>query len=76
MFYCQITKKMSQPGDKLHKVVVERRERVYTRTVVDKETRQEMVEEIGRGWEIVKEVNATEEGARLYAEWQNEKDNP
>jgi hypothetical protein len=67
MFLCEVTKKMSRHGEECCKVVVERRERVYTRHVIDRENNTEFDEEIGRGWEIVKEVDATEDGAKLYS---------
>lgn len=66
MFYCQITGKLSKPGAKQNKVVVETRERVYTKRVRNEETREWETVEIGRGWEIVRELNASDEGV---AEW-------
>lgn len=56
MFRCQVTGKMSQPGDKCNKIVVERRERLYKRDG----------EVIARGWEVVREINATDEGLALW----------
>jgi len=47
---------MSQPGDKCNKIVVERRERLYKRDG----------EVIARGWEVVREINATDEGLALW----------
>jgi len=66
MFYCQITGKLSKPGEKLNKVVVATRERVYTKRVRNEDTREWETVEIGRGWEIVRELNASTEGV---AEW-------
>lgn len=57
MFKCQITGKMSRPGDKCNKVVTEVRERVYL---------NDEGEVVGRGFEIVKEVNATDAGVALW----------
>lgn len=56
MFYCQVTGKLSKPGDKCNKIVVERRERLYKRDG----------EVIARGWEVVREINATDEGLALW----------
>ena len=66
MFKDQFTGKVSKPGEKLRKIVVEKREKVYHRTVRDMETGKPMVVEVGRGWEIVKELSLSEEGERLY----------
>jgi hypothetical protein len=51
MFYCQACNKLSQPGEKPRRVVVETRDRVYTRKKGDKEII------LGRGTEIVREVD-------------------
>lgn len=56
-------------SEKLTKIVVEKRERVYTRRVRNEETGKWEDVEIGRGWEIVRELNASEEGAALWASW-------
>lgn len=56
MFRCQITNKLSKPGEKCNKIVVERREKLYKREG----------EVIARGWEIVREISATDEGLALY----------
>ena len=56
MFKCQVTNKLSQPGEKCNKIVVEKRERIYMR---DNEV-------IARGWEVVREINATDEGLRRW----------
>ena len=66
MFYCQITGRLSKQGEKLNKVVVETRERVYTKRVRNEETREWETIEIGRGWEIVRELNASDAGVQ---EW-------
>lgn len=68
MFYCQVTGKLSKPGEKCHKVVTQKAARVYTKMIRDEETRKMVRVEIGRGWEIVKEIDASEEGARLWNE--------
>jgi hypothetical protein len=64
MYRCQVTNKISKPGEKLNKIIVSTREKIYTQKIWEDD---ELVEiEIGRGWEIVKEINATDEGVRIY----------
>jgi hypothetical protein len=65
MFKCQITGKISRPGEKLNRVVVATREKTYYRTYIDEEGNK-ITEEAARGWEIVKEANASTEGLDLY----------
>lgn len=68
MFYCQVTNRLSKPGEKCRKIVTEKRERVYSKRVRDMETGKLNTIEIGRGWEIVTEINATEEGEKIWLE--------
>ena len=68
MFICQVTGKVSQVGEKLNRLVVKTRPRVYTRKEKDLETGEWVETLVGRGFEIVKELQATEEG---LVEWQN-----
>ena len=68
MFMCQVSGKMSKVGEKLRKVVVATRQREYKEWVYDEETRRSNELVVGHGWEIVKELNASEEGeARFLA---------
>lgn len=64
MFKCQVTGKTSKRGEKCNKIVVKTRDRVYTEMVWEDDQQVEI--EVARGWEIVKEINATDEGVRLY----------
>lgn len=59
MFRCGVTGRLSMPGEKCNKIVVESRERVYT----DRDGNV-----IGRGFEIVKEINATDAGLAAWKE--------
>lgn len=68
MYICQVTGKVSLPGEKLNRIVVKTRPRVYTRMEKDSETGYWSEVEVGRGFEIVKEISATSEGV---IEWQN-----
>lgn len=54
MYYCQSCNKLSQPGEKPHRVVKEVRQRAYTRKIRDKGKEREVT--VGHGTEIVREV--------------------
>ena len=59
MYRCQVTKKISKPGERMVKVVTKRRDKIYYR--LDDKTGQQV--EIGRGWEIVEEKSVLPEVA-------------
>lgn len=61
MFICVITGKQSKPGEKCHKLVVETRARTYKHW--DRDAEEEW---FSQGREIVREVNATEEGMAIW----------
>lgn len=66
MFFCQVMKRMSKPGEKMNRIPVVNRERVYTQQVWEE---GELVEiETGKGSEIVREIASTDEGVKLYNE--------
>ena len=67
MFKCQVTGKLSKPGDKCNKIVVERREKTYTKFFRNEDTGKWEEHEVGRGWEILKEINATDEGVKIWS---------
>lgn len=85
MYRCEITGKLSRrggpgpldkdghptqiAGEKLNRIVVRTRERVYTKWVKNEETGKKEEIEIGRGWEIVREINASDEGLALWESW-------
>lgn len=71
MFVCQVSGKLSSPGEKMNKIIAVKRERVYTEMRRDSETGIVEEVEVGRGWEIVKEIAATAEG---LVEWNNMSD--
>lgn len=56
-------------SEKLNRIVVATRERVYTKWVKNEETHKYEEVEIGRGWEIVREINASDEGLALWNSW-------
>lgn len=68
MYRCQITNRFSERGAKLNKVVTQIAMRTYHAMVRDEETRRMIKIEIGRGFEIVKEINASDEGVRIWNE--------
>ena len=59
-------------SEKLNRIVVETRERIYTRWVKNEETNKYEEVEAGRGWEIVREINASAEGLALWEAWSPE----
>lgn len=66
MFQCEVTGKLSKRGEKLNKLVVLTRERVYTSREKNVDTGQWEDVYLGKGWEVVRELKATDEGV---AEW-------
>jgi len=72
MYKCSLTGKTTKLGEKLNKVVVESREKVYSKKVFNEETRQVETLQIGTGWEIVKEIQVSEEGLNLWNSWSPE----
>jgi hypothetical protein len=68
MFICQISGKLSEPGEKVHKIVIKTRDRVYSARVFNEEIGQVEDVQVGHGWEIVKEVNATAQGLKEWNE--------
>lgn len=67
MFKCAITGKITKAGEKQYKLTTKTKPKVYYKTVLDEKTREEKVIEIGRGFEIVKEISVSEEGLLKYA---------
>ena len=67
MFVCQITNKISKPGEKCHRITVETRARTYKHW--DREAEEEW---FTQGTEIVRELNATEAGLRMWESWNAE----
>lgn len=64
MFRCELTGRLSSPGAKPVRLVVERRHRSYDKTVYDLETRTvSVIPSASHGWEIVREVLACQSAA-------------
>lgn len=85
MFRCELTGKLSRRGlpyvdedhpgtasEKPHRIVVETRDRVYMRKIFNEERRQYEDVEVGRGWEIVREINVSQEGFDMWNSWSPE----
>ena len=64
MFKCEVTGKISKSGEKLNRLVIKNREKKYIQRIW--EDNQLMDVEIGRGYETVKEINASDEVMKLY----------
>jgi len=66
MYKCIITGKMSRSGEKMNKIVVATRSRVYKETFRNEDTREWETVDVGYGWEIVKEITASDSGVKLW----------
>jgi hypothetical protein len=66
MFICKITGQPSKHGEPLNRIVVATREKVYFEDYFNEDTREWEKIEIGRGWEIVKEVQASADGVEAW----------
>ena len=66
MFRCEVTQKTSKLGEKCHKLAVQKCERGYTQRVWDEDMNEWITVHVGTGWEIVREVNVTEEGLKVW----------
>jgi hypothetical protein len=71
MFYDQVQKKMSRPGQKCQQVIVQRRSKSYWRWVKN-EDGDFLNTQIASGWEIAKTLNTNEEGLRLWNQQRKE----
>jgi len=65
MFRCQVTGKLSKPGEKSVKVVLTKRPRQYWNNLPEGDPDRKVIAE---GWEIVEELTVSKETARLIAE--------
>jgi hypothetical protein len=82
MYKCQVTGKYSRQGnqlahppvagEKLNKIVVATRERTYTKWVKNEDTLKWEEVFVAKGWEIVREINASDEGVRIWEGWSPE----
>jgi hypothetical protein len=61
-----ITGQPSKKGEPLNRIVVEKRPKVYFEHYFNEDTREWEQIEIGRGWEIVKEVEASADGLAAW----------
>ena len=61
MYRCQVTGRVSKLGEACHKIVVETRSRTYRNW--DREKEEEW---FSQGTEIVREINASEQGVRAW----------
>lgn len=68
MFRCGITGKLSQLGEAQHKITMEKRDKDYSAWRENDDEDWEFVK-VSSGWEIAREVSATEEGLKLWESW-------
>lgn len=72
MFICKILGKQTKMGDKMRKLIVIDRQKVYTATVINEETRQPEEVFVAEGREVVKEIGVSEEGELTWNSWSPE----
>lgn len=70
MYKCQITKRVSRPGEKCNKVVVQTREKTYYQKVWEEGQLVDL--EIGKGFETVKEISVSSSGLEIWNNWSDE----
>lgn len=75
MYRCEITGKVSEPNQPLNRVVVLKREKVYTKWVKDEETNRWSEVEAGHGHETVRELSLSPEGVHIWESWSDEDKN-
>jgi hypothetical protein len=67
MYKCMVTGKLSREGEKLNKITIETREKIYTHWDREAEENWE-----SRGIEIVRELNASQAGLDRWNSWNAE----
>lgn len=66
MYKCAITGKFSKPGEKVNRIVTKTRPKDYYEQRYNEETDRYENILVGKGWEIVEEVFATDEGLKVW----------
>ena len=69
MYVSDVEKADFRAPEKLNKIVVATRPKVYTRWFKNEETNQWYEAEVARGFETVQELNVSEEGMRIWESW-------
>jgi len=69
MFKCQVLGIQSKLGEKCHRLVISRESKDYYDWRLDEETDKYVWTKIGTGWQIKREINATQEGVEAYNSW-------
>ena len=59
MFICEITGRVTKSGEKMNRVPIVKRGRVYFKKLKNEDTGKWDEVEVGRGWEIVKEISGS-----------------
>ena len=68
MFKCEILGTLSQPGEKMQKLVIQTRSKRYMEWVFNEEARKSEFVEVGEGFETVKELRVSEAGLSRWSE--------
>jgi len=66
MFKCGVLGVDSKPGEKVNRIVVKKREKEYWGEVYNEDTDTYDRAIVGRGWEVEKEIIATDAGLALW----------
>jgi len=69
MYRCEITNKVSEPGDPLNKIVALTRPKTYFRWIKNEENNRWEEVEVGHGSEVVRELSLSAEGLQLWHSW-------
>lgn len=76
MFICEITGRVTKSGEKMNRIPIVKRNKVYFKKLKSEDTGKWGEVEVGRGWEIVKEISVSEEGlAKWHAMSDQQKEN-
>jgi hypothetical protein len=75
MYRCEITGKNSKLGEKLNKVIVITRPKIYFKYVKDETTRIWEKVQAGVGFEPVRELSLSQEGLELWGKMSEEERN-
>lgn len=66
MFICEITGRVTKSGEKMNRIPIVKRNKVYFKKLKSEDTGKWGEVEVGRGWEIVKEISVSEEGLAIW----------
>lgn len=70
MYTCKITGKTTKHGEKLNRLTVATREKIYYEKVWEDDVLVEL--EVARGFEIVREIDVSHAGLEIWNNWSDE----